>query len=281
MRWSWVCRDLIALWPHYYSEPAVRRRAVLHSQCSSPPAWDDVHEWGIVWQQLPLNSTPPPPPLHIYTHTLTSSWEIGGLCFLSGCPQRQTSGASCLVGIWSSHSPSLQMRRKTRPEEDTAAHPLLSSPIFSFLSLSYTPVPFPSSLSSVQPVDSVNWLTQSQVHWLRSLIKGLLIGTLFNTGPCSESCPLILSWQQPFPVCQSLNVINYVGQLRRFFFLHSSSCCFPYADSWKDERNSPWEHRAIIQHIYYTFFIVKLSLRWGDWYQFHVYTSGTEIYPFY
>lgn len=115
-----------------------------------------------------------------------------------------------------SPSSSQQMRRKTRPEESTAARPLLSSPVFSLLSQYFALVPFTSSLSSV--IDNVNWLTKSVVHWLWSLIKGLLIGTLFNTGPCNESCPLMLSWQQPFPVCQSFNVINYVTQLRRLFF---------------------------------------------------------------
>lgn len=152
---------------------------------------------------------------HQYCYARTSSWEIGGLCFLSGCPQPRIPRASHYVGIWSSRSkdaPFLHMRRKTRPEEDTAAHPLLSFPIFSLLSPSYTHFPFTSSLSSAQAVDSVNWLTQSLVHWLRSLIKGLLIGTLFNTGPCSEICPLMLSRQQLFPVFQSLNVINYVSQ---------------------------------------------------------------------
>lgn len=31
-------------------------------------------------------------------HIRTSSWEIGGLCFLSGCPQPQTPGGLCLRG---------------------------------------------------------------------------------------------------------------------------------------------------------------------------------------
>lgn len=80
---------------------------------------------------------------------------------------------------------------------------------------SYAYFHFPSSLSSAQAINSVNWLTQSLVYWLRSLIKELLIGTLFNTGPCRGSCPLILSRQPPFPVCQSLNVINDVRWLSR------------------------------------------------------------------
>lgn len=141
-----------------------------------------------------------------------------------------------------SPSSSLQMRRKTRPEESTAARPLLSSPVFSLLSQYFALVPFTSSLSSV--IDNVNWLTESVVHWLWSLIKGLLIGTLFNTGPCNESCPLMLSWQQPFPVCQSFNVINYVTQLRRLFFSRIFLCpnsMRTVCGSWKAERQRAWE----------------------------------------
>lgn len=218
--------DLTALWPHYYSEPAVRRRVLLRSQYSSPPALvDDVHGWGgccagssFPWTASPTTVT--------HTHTHTHSLPPGRYAASAFCQGVLSQGPLGPLAWWESGllapwmPPSLQMRGKTRPEKDTAAHPLLSFPIFPLLSLSYTHALFPSSLSSAQAVDSVNWLTQSPVHWLRSLIKGLLIGTLFNTGPCSESCPLILSWQQPFPVCQSLNVINYVSRLRRYFFRH-------------------------------------------------------------
>ena len=174
--------------------------------------------------------TPPPPLLHTHTHThthrlihtLTSSREIGGLCFLSGCPRQQTPGASRLVGIWSSHStenplPADEKENKTWGRHCSSSSAAVSHIFFAISLLRPRPLLSSSSLSSVLAVDSVNWLTQSPVHWLRSLIKGLLIGTLFNTGPCSESCPLIPSWQQPFPVCQSLNVINYVSRLRSYF----------------------------------------------------------------
>lgn len=133
-----VHRDLTARWPHYYSEPAVRRRVVLCSQYSSPPALvDDVHEWrGCgVGSSFPWN--PPPPALaaatHIYTHTLTSSWEIGGLCFLSGCPQPQTPGASRLVGILSSHSTDAPLPTDEKENKTWGRHCCSSSAIVSHI----------------------------------------------------------------------------------------------------------------------------------------------------
>lgn len=166
------------------------------------------------------------PLLHRHTHTHFLLGDMGASAFCQGVFSCRSLGpltwweSGLLTPQPTSPSSSLQMRRKTRPEESTAAHPLQSSPVFSLLSQYFALVPFTSSLSSV--IDNVNWLTESVVHWLWSLIKGLLIGTLFNTGPCNESCPLMLSWQQPFPVCQSFNVINYVTQLRRLFFSHIS-----------------------------------------------------------
>lgn len=95
--------------------------------------------------QLPLNSTPCY--CHtIYTDTLTSFWKISGLCLVSECPQPETLGASHLVGIWSSPStdaPSLQMRRKTRPEENTlSSSSAMVSNIFFAISLLHHPSPF-------------------------------------------------------------------------------------------------------------------------------------------
>lgn len=123
-RWSWACSetfqscDLIIIQSQRWEDEQHCVPRTAH-----PLQERDVHGCECVC----VGWVPP------NTHTYTSSWEIGGLCFLSGCPLQQTPGASCLVGIWSSHStdaPSLQIRRKTRPEEDSVAHLLLLSPIF-------------------------------------------------------------------------------------------------------------------------------------------------------
>lgn len=214
--------DLSALWPHYYSKPAVRRWVLLCSQCSSPSAkGDDVHEWegcGVSAASSPISPPLPslPPP------TLQAHFLLGDiqLCFLSGCPRPQTRGASSLVGTWSSLSKDTSLfhthekKNKTWGWHRGSSSAILSHIVFAAC-LFYAYFHFLSSLSSAQAINSVNWLSLSLVHWLRSLIKGLLIGTLFNTGPCRESCPPILSRQQPFPVCQSFNVINYVNRLGR------------------------------------------------------------------
>lgn len=165
----------------------------------------------------PISPYPPLPPATLHAHFLSGDSR---LCFLSGCPRPQTRGASRSVGIWSSLSKVASLFSTHEKENKTwgwhygSSSVILSHIVFAAC-LSYAYFHFPSSLSSTQAINSVNWLTPSLMHWLWSLIKGLLIGTLFNTGPCRGSCPLILSRQQPFLVCQSLNVINYVSRLSR------------------------------------------------------------------
>lgn len=162
-----------------------------------------------------------PLPSHHHHCMHTSSWEIVGSAYCQGVLGHRPVGH---LTWWESSppAPKIQPPLPTHEKENKTWgwHCDSSSAVLSHItfaiSLSYAYIHFPSSLSSAQAINSVNWLTPS-LHWLRSLIKGLLIGTLFNTGPCRESCPLILSRQQPFPVCQSLNVINYVGRLSRYF----------------------------------------------------------------
>lgn len=160
------------------------------------------------------------PPLHHHHCMHTSSWEIVSSAYCQGVLGHRPVGH---LTWWESGSPAPKIRPPSsytwegKQDLRMAVQLILFCPFpYCFCYLCPTPTS-PSSLSSAQAINIVNWLTQSLVHWLWSLIKGLLIGTLFNTGPCRESCPLILSRQQPFPVCQCLNVINYVGRLSRYF----------------------------------------------------------------
>lgn len=175
---------------------------------------------GGLWGELHLLLSAPLLPSHHQHCMHTSSWEIVGSAFCQGVLGHRPVGH---LAWWESgpfcpkiHPSFLHMRKKNKTWgwHCGSSSAILFHIIFAAC-LFYAYSHFPSSLSSAQAINSVNWLTPSLVHWLRSLIKGLLIGTLFNTGPCRGSCPLILSRQQPFPVCQSLNVINYVSRLSR------------------------------------------------------------------
>lgn len=144
---------------------------LLCSQYSSPPAQvDDVHEWegcgvssSFSWKPW----KPPPPSTHQHCYTRTSSWEIGGAsAFCQGVLSHRSLGP---LTMWESGllapkmPPFLHMGKKTRPEEDTAAHPLLSFPILSLLSLSYPPTS-PSLLLFLLPRRSIA-LIGSLSHW--------------------------------------------------------------------------------------------------------------------
>lgn len=85
-------------------------------------------------QQLPLNRLPYHCYTHTHAHTLTSSWEICGLCFLSGCPQPGTPGAPRLVGIWSSRSMDAPLPTDERENKTWERHRSSSSAIVSHIS---------------------------------------------------------------------------------------------------------------------------------------------------
>lgn len=89
---------------------------------------------GGFWGELHLLLSAPLLLSHHHHCTHTSSWEIGRLCFLSGCPRPQTRGAFRLVGIWSSLSkdtslfPPHQKENKTRGWHSSSA--ILSHIVF-------------------------------------------------------------------------------------------------------------------------------------------------------
>lgn len=122
---------------------------------------------GGLWGELHLLLSAPLLPSHHQHCMHTSSWEIVGSAFCQGVLGHRPVGH---LAWWESgplspkiHPSFLHMRKKTRPEDGTAAHPLLSFPISSLLPVSSTPTST-SLLLFLLPRRSIA-LIGSRRHW--------------------------------------------------------------------------------------------------------------------